>query len=528
MKMKNQKLFMFFFLWMFLVFPFLGNKVKSEVQSSKITPEADHVFSSPESSISEEEKISESWMGVYMGGIKVGYSHNQEFSLMRDGKKLKKGFSESWMKVARLGGNPVEIATAQESIYDEQGRPIECILRIKMSESETVMKAEISPDKILFKSGDKIIKELPYEQEFYLEVPVEEIIEKEGLKPGNIYNFKILDFTSYSLVDFSFEVIGKEDVLILGKKMKLWRAKGETTYVIPLSIDEWIDENGDSWKSINKTSFTTLTSIRMPKEKALEVSEETFDIAFSTIIKPNVTFENPQKIQRVTFKLSGISADKIKNFPFDDGSQKIMEVGKDYVIVQTSSQIFKEEEAIPFPVKDKEFRRFLKSSAFCQAGDPEIQNVAKEIVGQERNSWRASKRIAEWVEKEMTANYDVGFATAKEIMKNREGDCSEHTVLTVALCRAVGIPARAAVGIMYGRGIFAYHMWPEVYVGRWISLDSKWLAVDKKSGEYYTDATHLKLGRSLLDENIFKEMAQAISEIIGQLKLEIIDYYQDK
>jgi transglutaminase-like putative cysteine protease len=266
----------------------------------------------------------------------------------------------------------------------------------------------------------------------------------------------------------------------------------------------------------------------MPKEKALEVSEETFDIAFSTIIKPNVTFENPQKIQRVTFKLRGISTDKIKNFPFDDESQKIIEVGEDYVIIQTSSQIFKEEEAILFPVKDKEFRRFLKSSAFCQAEDPEIQNVAKEIVGQERNSWRASKKIAEWVEKEMTANYYVGFATAKEIIKNREGDCSEYTVLTVALCRAVGIPARAAVGIMYGRGIFAYHMWPEVFVGRWISLDSKWLAVDNKSGEYYTDATHIKLGRSLLNENIFKEMAQAISEVIGKLKLEIIDYHKDK
>jgi len=526
--MKIQKLFMFFFLWIFLVFPFLGNKVKSEIQSSKIIPESDNVFSSSESSKSGEEKISESWMGVYMGGIKVGYSHNEEFYLIKNGKKLKKSFSESWMKVARLGGNSVEIATVQESIYDEQGKPLECIIRIKMSESETVMRAEIGPDKILFKSGDKIIKELSYEEEFYLEVPVEKIIEEEGLKPGNKYNFKILDFTSYSLVDFSFEVIGQEDVLILGKKMRLWHAKGETTYVIPLSIDEWIDESGNSWKSINKTSFTTLTSIRMPKEKALEVSEETFDIAFSTIIKPNVTFGNPQKIQRVTFKLSGISADKIKNFPFDDGSQKIIEVGKDYVIVQTSSQIFKEEEAILFPVKDKEFRRFLKSSAFCQAEDPEIQKVAKEIVGQERNSWRASKKIAEWVEKEMTANYDVGFATAKEIIKNREGDCSEHTVLTVALCRAVGIPARAAVGIMYGRGIFAYHMWPEVYVGRWISLDSKWLAVDKKSGEYYTDATHIKLGRSLLDENIFKEMAQAISEIIGKLKLEIIDYYQDK
>ncbi len=95
MKMKIQKLFMFFFLWIFLVFTFLGNKVKSEVQSSEIISESDNVFSSSESSKSGEEKISESWMGVYMGGIKVGYSHNEEFSLIKNGKKLKKSFSES-------------------------------------------------------------------------------------------------------------------------------------------------------------------------------------------------------------------------------------------------------------------------------------------------------------------------------------------------------------------------------------------------------------------------------------------------
>jgi transglutaminase-like putative cysteine protease len=150
--------------------------------------------------------------------------------------------------------------------------------------------------------------------------------------------------------------------------------------------------------------------------------------------------------------------------------------------------------------------------------------VAKGIIGRERNSWKAAKKIAKWVKAEISSNYDVGFATAKEVLKNREGDCSEHTVITVGLCRAAGIPARAAVGIMYAHGIFAYHMWSEVYVGRWINLDAKWLAVDKKTGEYYTDATHIKFGRSLLDEDIFKEMAQAISEIVGHLKVKILDH----
>jgi len=527
MKMRIQKLLLSFSLLVFLVFPFLGETLKSEIQSYRVIHESGDAFSCSESLRHREEKISESWMGIYMNGIKVGYSYSQEFSLIKNGKKYKKDFNESWMRVSRLGGNPVEIVASQESLCDEQERPLECILRMKMSESETVMKAEIGPDKILFKSGDKVLKELPYKEEFYLGTPLEKIIEEKGLRPGKKYNFKILDPISRSLVDCSFEVIGKEDVLILGNKMSLWHVQEKMTSILPVIMDEWIDESGESWKTVSQASFITSTSIRMSKEKALEISEENFDIAFSTIIKSNMVFESPQKIQKVTFKLSGISPDKIKNFPFDDGSQKILEIRKDYVVVQTSSQVFKEEEAIHFPVKDEKFRIFLKSTLYCQADDPEIREVAKVIVGRERNSWRAAKLIADWVKSEMTPNYDVGFASAKEILKNREGDCSEHTVLTVALCRASGIPSRAAVGIMYAQGIFAYHMWPEVYVGRWIGLDAKWLATDKRSGEYYTDATHLKFGRSLLDENIFKEMVQAISEIIGQLKLEIIDYYQD-
>lgn len=463
-----------------------------------------------------------------MERVKVGYSVNQEFSVMRNGQRFKKSSDKLWMRVSRLGSNPVEISTIQESFYDALGKPLESILRTKMSESETIIKAEIGRDKVIFRSVDRMIKELPFEGEFYFETPVNKIIEENGLQPGQKYTFRVLDFTTYSLVDTHVEVVGREDVLILGKRLNLWHIKEKVNSVIPISVDEWIDEKGNSLKSISKTGFVNLTAIRMPKEKAQEISEKNFDIAFSTIIKSNIILENPQEVQAAKYKLSGIPTERIKSLPFDERSQKIVEIGKDYVLIQTSSQIFKEEEAASLPVEKEEFRSFLQPTSFCQSDDPEIKKTAEEIIGEEKNSWRAAKKIAEWMRKEMTSTYDVGFADAREVWRNREGDCSEHTVLTVALIRAAGIPARAAVGIMYGGGIFAYHMWPEVYVGRWIGLDAKWLAIDKKTGEYYTDATHIKFGQSLLDENIFREMAQAVAEIIGLLQLEIIDYSLDE
>jgi hypothetical protein len=471
-----------------------------------------------------EKTLSEFWMGIYMEGVKVGYSHTLESSFLSQGEEYTKFLSESWTKMSRLGGNPVEIKTSQHSLYKEEGIPIETIVRTQMSESEMIIKAEIHENKIVFSTGERMIKEVSYDDPVYLGIPVKRIIEQGGLKPESQFTFPVLDPLSYSIRETSFKVIGEEDVLILGERKRLWHVNTEMMSIIPVTVEEWIDGQGLVWKSITQASFMTTTSIRMPQDKAMEISDNNLDIAFSTIIRSNVILEDPRKVRNITFKLGGIAQEAIQKFPFDDGSQHLLESRKEFSILQSVSPIFREEEAVSIPVTVEEFHLSLRPTSYCQSDDPGIMAAAREIVGEERNAWRAAKRIALWVNREMTPNYDVGFATAKEILKNREGDCSEHTVITVALCRAVGIPARAAVGIMYAGGLFAYHMWPEVYVGRWVDLDAKWLAEDEETGELYTDATHIKMGRSHLDENIFEEMVGAIAGIIGKLELEIIEF----
>jgi transglutaminase-like putative cysteine protease len=273
-----------------------------------------------------------------------------------------------------------------------------------------------------------------------------------------------------------------------------------------------------------QSGFLSTVSLRMPKEKALESSQENLDIVFSSVIKPNINLPHPQAVREIKMKISGVALEKLKEFPWDGSSQKVLQTDPDYLLIRTSSDIFLEEESLFLPIQEESLQDSLAPTPFCQSDDPGIIAVAKEIVGAERNAWRAAKKIAEWVDQEITPNYNVGFASAAEILKNREGDCTEHTVIFVALCRAAGIPARAAVGVMYGSGIFAYHMWPEVFVGRWVDLDAKWLARDEKTGEYYTDATHIKFGRSDLNENLFQEMITSISEIMGKLQVEILEY----
>ena len=468
-------------------------------------------------------RTDEAWMGVYINDVKVGYTRFSETRTVREGQDVTQFSSESLITVSRLGGNPIELLTVQESWLDSDDRPLETRVRTRMSQTETVIRAEIHPDRVVFYLGDKVAKEIPYSERFYLDVPVEDIIEAQGLRPGTAETVKILDPVAYALSECRFFVRGEEDVLILGEKMRLWHVTTELDSLIPMKLEEWIDEEGELYKSVTQVGFMTTVALRMSREKALEPGEKSFDIAFSSLIASNVRLERPQRVRRMRLKLSGLGVDRLKALPWD-GAQRLLESGDDHVVVETRSRVFREEESLTLPIPAAEWQDSLASTVFCQADDTDIRAAARGIVGEERNAWRAAKKIAEWVDREVTANYDVGFASAREILDNREGDCSEHTVLFVALCRASGIPARAVVGIMYGGGIFAYHMWPEVFVGEWVALDPKWLARDPETREYFTDATHIAFGRSNLDENMYQEMVSSISEIIGHLKLEVLEH----
>ena len=102
------------------------------------------------------------------------------------------------------------------------------------------------------------------------------------------------------------------------------------------------------------------------------------------------------------------------------------------------------------------------------------------------------------------------------MLRTKVGDCNEHTALFVALARSIGIPARINVGLVYVRGAFYYHAWPEVYLdegdGRGL-----WLPVDPTFNQFPADATHVRLARGGLDKQA------AILPLIGRLRMRVLD-----
>jgi transglutaminase-like putative cysteine protease len=70
------------------------------------------------------------------------------------------------------------------------------------------------------------------------------------------------------------------------------------------------------------------------------------------------------------------------------------------------------------------------------------------------------------------------MATSDHVAKTLSGDCTEYAMLAAAMCKAQGIPARTALGLIYvcdgeHTATLAFHMWTEVYVrGQWLGLDA--------------------------------------------------------
>src|SRR5688572_21152772 len=160
--------------------------------------------------------------------------------------------------------------------------------------------------------------------------------------------------------------------------------------------------------------------------------------------------------------------------------------------------------------------RYLQPEPFIESDAPEIRAEAERLVqgvtGTRARAERLTREINSLVEKRPT----VSLPSAREVLRTRVGDCNEHTVLFVAMARALGIPARINVGVAYVHGAFYYHAWPEVYIdeGQGRGL---WLPVDPTFNQFPADATHVRFARGGLDKQA------AILPLVGKVQMAVDD-----
>ncbi len=115
----------------------------------------------------------------------------------------------------------------------------------------------------------------------------------------------------------------------------------------------------------------------------------------------------------------------------------------------------------------------------------DIDDIAKQIVGNEGNDKKKARLLYEWVSKKI--KYDN--AKAAIILENpsrvnsgsiityeeRSGVCFDYSCLYVSMCRAVGLQVRLVSGLGYSGTEWGEHVWNQVYdpdKEEWLNVDT--------------------------------------------------------
>jgi len=155
----------------------------------------------------------------------------------------------------------------------------------------------------------------------------------------------------------------------------------------------------------------------------------------------------------------------------------------------------------------------VEPTPVIDADHPAVDKLARDVAGDVPGRYAAALRLSEAVNQRLEKAYGASKDRASDVLAAGKGDCTEHSVLFVALARALGIPARQVHGLVYaryadGKDALYWHAWAEVLSA------GEWIALDPTFGQPVADATHIALGLGTQVDTV---------GLLGALKVEGVD-----
>ncbi len=323
-----------------------------------------------------------------------------------------------------------------------------------------------------------------------------------GLVQGAHYEWTVFDPATLTNTPIALDVGARELVSVGRQRLPAFRV--QSAYA-GLQTTSWITDTGEVVLEKSPLGLETIRETPADAQNMAVPSRVSADLLSTSAIVPDGKHRivEPRDVRRLRLRLTGAPV------PRGDLDGVGQTVAGDVVEIR-DPQGFQLEAA------DPDVARHLRPEPLLESDAPEIRAEAelavRTVAGVRARAERLTRHVNGILDKKPT----VSLPSAREVLRTKVGDCNEHTALYVAMARALGIPARIAVGLVAVRGAFYYHAWPEVYLSE-APGRGMWLPVDPTLNQFPADATHLRLARGGLDKQA------AILPLIGRLKIEILD-----
>lgn len=481
--------------------------------------------------------VADDWYVVTLQGKKCGHMHST--MERKHDKKLNADVMESVttmeIGIAR-GGRSMKISTDERSTERLDGRIVRFSTTTDMSLVKISVSGEVRGDQIDIQSrqsGQTVEATYPLPKGAVMTWGAFLEQYRRGLKPGTKYTLHmyapsvVLDKATPATI----EILDREPVDLYGRTVEAIKTRQSMSVV---SVMGEMKVESTSWLSDDYVPLVMemdllgnrLRVIQATKSVALQESDPPEFMAETFI--PAKLPANADSAKTIVYRITPKSStrggeDKLPDLP-ETAMQRVERVGPaELRVTVTRSGAVADVTPTSRP-SDAELEPFRRSSAYVNTNDPEIKRLAKEAAGTARTPLDVAHNIRAFVSDYITTkDLGVGFATASEVARSKQGDCSEHAILTAALLRAAGIPSRGVTGIVHTerfagrRNVFVWHMWTQAHIdGRWVDLDA---ALEQDD----VDARHIAIGLMTLNDAGLAEMAVPIWNLMGKLRIEAVE-----
>ena len=415
------------------------------------------------------------YMAIMMQGQKIGYATHSRIA-----ENSHVITSEEFSMTLGRGGQAVSVHSKETYIETTDGQPLSFEMTMQASGVEqktsgTIQDGKIALARQVMGTAQNSVVDWP---EGALMLEGMQLVQKQkGLTPGTQY--ELTTFRPDMLMSITAKVVvgEKQKVDLLGRVVELTEVK-QTSLIQgqEITITSYVDDNFKTLKSTAPMMGMTLEFVSCSKEFAMR-QDDLVDFLEKLSITSPVQLINLNTIDSIVYEIKPTTG---KELHFLTSSHQSVQLENEKILVTVTRQTPAEGIIFPYAGDDPIITEAVKPAEYLQSDSKEIIDLARHAIGGTQDTAKAAKQIESFVAGYIqNKNLSVGYASAAEVAQSREGDCSEYAVLTAAMCRAVGIPARIVCGVLYvdsfinQKTIFAGHMWVEAYIGdQWIGLDA--------------------------------------------------------
>lgn len=336
------------------------------------------------------------------------------------------------------------------------------------------------------------------------------------------FRFVTLDASSgLRQIETVTTIDGPAKVRVYGREIVALKARSITSAAPGLEVTEFLDEQGVALRTDMTLGAMPFRLVAETEEDALRANENGSPEIFTpTLVKVEPAIESPRDVREGVYLLE-VSKGELPDL-HTGGVHHFERLSKTTGRVRIGLN-----DSAPAPIAETADPVFLRATPTANSEDTLILQMARTaLLKAPDDRTKRAEALRSYVYKFIESkNLGTGFATASEVCRTAQGDCTEHAVLLAALLRAERIPSRVITGLIYADSfagkdsVFGFHMWTQAL----LPVDGKptWVDLDAVLPEGRTmDGAHIAVAPYNLSDDDFATSMMPVISLLGTLSIE--------